>query len=256
MKKIFSACLMLSLFACNNQTTDSKEKNTSGKISVTSENALTAGCSKLILFRKGAIIEGTSYDAAGKETAKQITTVKDVKEEGGVLVATSSAVMSLSTGDKTMNLVYKCGGNNLYMDMSSMLQNFEGLKHLKGEIKPIQFPVNINEGQTLPDASYTISMDRGPVKMDITTTYKNRTVSAKEKITTTAGSWDCYKVNSDIESDVQGLDAATKKIMDAVKDKMKMSMIMWYTPEIGVVRMEMYQAGKLSSRTDITSIKE
>lgn len=255
MKKLLSACIILSLFACNNNNSSSKENGNS--VTPDSENkSTTAGCGKLILFHKGAIIEGTSYDASGKETSKTTTTVTDVKDEGGMLIATSSALMNSSaTGDKTMNLVYKCDGNNLYMDINSMLQNFEGLSKLKGDIKPIQFPINISVGQTLPDASYTISMDRGPVKMDITATYKNRTVLAKEKITTTAGSWDCYKVNTDIESDVQGLDAETKKIMDAVKEKMKMSMLMWYNPELGIVRMEMYQSGKLNIRTDITSIK-
>ena len=92
--------------------------------------------------------------------------------------------------------------------------------------------------------------------MNITASYKNRIVAAREKITTTAGSWDCYKVTTDIESDVQGLDAETKKIMDAVKEKMKMSMAMWYHPEMGIVRMEMYQSGKLNIRTDITSVKD
>ena len=256
MKKIFFVCIILSHFSCNNPKSNSIEKGDTA--SAVSENvSATAGCRSLIMFHKGAIIEGTSYDAAGKETSKQITTVTDVKENGGLLIATASAMMNSSaTGDKTMNLVYKCDGNNLYMDITSMLQNFEGLNNLKGDIKPLQFPINVTVGQKLPDASYTIAMDKGPVKMDITASYKNRIVAAKEKITTTAGSWDCYKVTTDIESDVQGLDAETKKIMDAVKDKMKMSMAMWYHPEIGIVRMEMYHAGKLNIRTDITSVKE
>jgi hypothetical protein len=139
------------------------------------------------------------------------------------------------------------------MDINSMVQNFEGLNHIKGDIKPLQFPVNISVGQKLPDASYTISMDKG-MKMDVITTYRNRTVAGIEKITTTAGSWDCYKVTTDIDSNVEGLDATTKKIMEAVKEKMKMSMAMWFNPELGIVRMEMYNAGKLNSRTDITSV--
>lgn len=256
MKKILSACLMLSLFACNDQKTDSKEKEGTD-VPASEKLTATAGCGKLVLFHKGAVIEGTSYDAAGKETSKTTTTVTDVINEDGVLTATSSGLMkSAATGDKTMNLIYKCDGNNLYMDIKSMLQNFEGLNHLKGDIKPLQFPLNISVGEKLPDASYTISMDKGAVKMDITATYKNRTVAGIEKITTTAGSWDCYKVTTDIDSDVQGLDEATKKIMESVKEKMKMSMAMWYNPEMGIVRMEMYHAGKVNIRTDITSVKD
>jgi hypothetical protein len=255
MKKLLSVCILISFYACNNQNSSSDKKENTVATG-TEKEPVTGVCGSLILFHKGAVIVGTSYDAAGKETSKQTTTVTDVKEEEGVLVANSSALMNGKTGEKTMNLVYKCDGTNLYVDMSSMLQNFDALKNIKGDIKPIQFPINISVGQTLPDASYTISMDRGPVKMDITSSYKNRIVSAKENITTTAGSWDCYKVSSDIESDMSGPDEKTKKIMDAVKDKMKMSMIMWYTPKIGIVRTEIYMNGKPSSKSEITSIKE
>ena len=254
MKKIFAACLLFSLFACNNQNSNSTEKKSTENV-VTADNASTGNCGSLILFKKGAVIEGTSYDANGKQTYKETTTVTDVSEEGGVLIATSSSVTNGTTGEKTINLVYKCDGTNLFMDINAMLANFAGMGKVKGDVKPVQFPINISEGQTLPEASYTISMDRGAMKMDITSTIKNRTVGAKEKITTTAGSWDCYKVSNDVDSDVQGLDEQTKKIMDAVKDKTKMSMVMWYTPELGVVRTVMYINGKLNSRTDITAIK-
>lgn len=254
MKKLFFACLTFSIFACNNQSSNSKENGKA--VATASENAsATASCGSLILFHKGAVIENTTYDAAGKETNKQTTTVNDVKEEGGMLVASSSALMP-GKENKTFSMNYKCDGTNLYMDIASMLQNFEGLNKLKGDVKPIAFPLNISVGQTLPDASYTMSMDRGAVKMDITASFKNRTVSAKENITTTAGSWDCFKINTDIESDVQGLDEQTKKIMDAMKDKMKMNMVMYYSPKIGVVRTEMFQNGKLNTRSDITAVKD
>ncbi|MEP7238274.1 MAG: hypothetical protein ABI685_10430 [Ferruginibacter sp.] len=254
MNKILSGCLLILLFACNNQNSNPTEKKSKGN-TVAADNASTGNCGSLILFKKGAVVEGTSYDANGKQTSKQTTTVNDVSEEGGMLVAKSTSLTNGAAGQKTINLVYKCDGTNIYTDLNEMLANFASMGTVKGDVKPVQFPLNISEGQTLPEASYTISMDRGAMKMDITSTVKNRTVGAKEKITTTAGSWDCYKVSSDMDSDVQGLDERTKKIMDAVKAKTKLSMIMWYTPEIGIVRTEMYSNGKLTSRTDITAIK-
>ena len=120
MKKILSACIILSLFGCNNNNSNSQEKGNSVTGASENTSAIT-GCKTLILFHKGAIIEATSYDADGKETTKQSTTVTDVKEDGGLLIATASAMMNNSaTGDKTINLVYKCDGNNLYMDITSM----------------------------------------------------------------------------------------------------------------------------------------
>lgn len=257
-KKIFSVCLLISLLACNNQSADTKEKELSRKPEkVGSGNSLKApGCGKLILFHKGAIIETITFDANGNASSSQTTTVTDVKEEDGMLIARSSAFSNGPLGKFNFNLEYKCDGSNLYMDVTAVLQNFAALKSLKGDIKPVQFPLNISEGQVLPDASYTIALDTGKIKMDITTTYKNRTVGASEKITTAAGTWNCYKISCDIGVDVQGADEKTKAIMESVKGKNKMNMIMWYDPEIGVVRTEIHLLGKLRNRSDITSIKE
>ena len=255
MKNILFACLLISLFACNNQTESAKETKESAveNLPVVSK---TVSCGSLILFHKGAQIEGTSYDAAGKETTKQLTTITDVTDAGGVLTATSSAKMMSAAAGKTMNLTYTCDGTYLSLDMSSMLQNFGGMANLKGVSKPILFPINISVGENLPDASYTMSVERAATKMDVTSTIKNRTVAALENITTTAGSWDCYKVTADMSSAIESADANMKKIMEQVQSKIKMSMIMWYTPKIGIVRTEMYQNGKLNSRSEITAIKE
>lgn len=255
MKKIISTFLIFSLFACNDQSSDSKEKQSTAS-STSADVSSTAGCGTLILFHKGVEIGGTNYDANGKETSTQTTIVTDVTEEGGMLVANSSSVMNGKNSGKEIKLTYKCDGTNLYLDMTSMLQNFEGMTGTNSDAKPVQFPINVSVGEILPDASYTVSVNRGATKMDITSSFKNRKVSAKENITTAAGSWDCYKISSDIESDVQGLDEKMKKIMEAVKEKMKMSITMWYSPKLGIVRTEMYQNGKLNSRSDITSIKE
>ena len=257
MKKISSACLVLFLIACNNQTESVKDGN---KPSAKNSSIIskTGSCGALVLFHKGAQIEGTSYDAAGKEMTKQLTTITDVTDVDGILTAKSSAKMDGTAAGKTMNLTYTCDGTYLNLDMSAMLQNFGGMASLKGVAKPVQFPINISVGENLPDASYTISVDRAATKMDVTSTIKNRTVTALENITTPAGSWDCYKVTADMSSSIESADANMKKIMEQVqsKMKMKMSMIMWYTPKIGIVRTEMYKNGTLSSRSDITAIKE
>jgi len=258
MKNTISFLLVL-LLGCNNSNKNvngNSLTDSSGDKTTTKGPTSGTGCGALILFHQGAIIEGTSYDAAGKVTAKQTTTVTDVKDEAGVLIAHCSAVMEGAGAGKNMEMIYKCDGSNLYMDMTALMQNFSSLKNIKGEIKPIEFPINISEGQTLPDASYTITMDKGPTKMDITTTYKNRTVGPKEKITTTGGSWDCFKVHCDIASDIKGLDETTAKVMEAVKNSTKMEMAMWFSPGFGIVKTETYRAGKLSSRSEITSIKD
>ncbi|MEP6676922.1 MAG: hypothetical protein ABJA78_17300 [Ferruginibacter sp.] len=254
MKKIFYAVAVI-LIACNNESKDEKTlAKTSAPETISTSGNSGPGCGSLVLFRKGAVIETTNFDAAGKEVSKQITTVKDVIDEGGITIASSSA-QSSTPGSKPFNLIYKCDGKNLYMDLASMMQNLAVLKDAKADVKTLAFPLNIKEGETLPESSVSVAMDRGAIKMNIKTTYKNRTVGAKEKITTPAGSWNCYKINNDIESTVDSPDEKTKKIMDAVNNNTKMRMVFWYAPEFGFVKMETYRNDKLTGYNETTAVK-
>ena len=256
MKKSYYLLFVVVFTACNNET---KNENTSvakiaaPKIDVASESE-GSGCSGMILFRKGAVIESTSFDAAGKQTTQQSSTVTDVTEENGITIATLSA-QSSTAGSKVNSLSYKCDGKNIYMDLGSVMQNYAVLKDAKTDTKSLSFPIDVKEGETLPEYSVSIAMDRGPVKMTIKTTYKNRLVGPKEKITTSAGSWDCYKINADIVSEVEGPDEKTKQIMQSVQNGMKMKMVFYYAPDFGFPKMEVYRNDKLFSYTTTTKIK-
>ena len=48
-----------------------------------------------------------------------------------------------------------------------------------------------------------------------------------------------------------------KKIAEMMMKKAPVvKMIMWYTPNVGIVKTEMYNNGSLTSRSEITSIKD
>jgi translation elongation factor EF-Tu-like GTPase len=88
--------------------------------------------------------------------------------------------------------------------------------------------------------------------------YKDRKVEAKEKVTTPAGSWDCYKITNrvDVEVDFPGMSDKAKKMMETMTNQMKSTGITWFSPDLGIVKMELYQNGKLVSKTEIVSIKK
>ncbi len=70
---------------------------------------------------------------------------------------------------------------------------------------------------------------------------KNRKVDKFEKITTTAGTFDCVKISYDIEM----------KMLFTIKA----SAIQWFAKNVGVVRQENYnKKGKLDSYSLITKI--
>lgn len=263
MKKYSILLLMVAIAACND---NSKTTNTPGekKDSATEKKVVSAGnsggCDNLILFHKGAVIEGKSYDAAGKEQGGQVTTITDVKNEGNETIAEARLDMrSIFNGkenSKSMNIAYKCNGKALYVDLTELLANFSALKEAKVQANSLEFPLQLSEGQTLPDASVNVEMSRAGMNMKTTSTYTHRKVDAMENITTPAGTWNCYKISSSIETSVNFGGAAEQKIAEAMKQKMPAAkMIMWFAPGFGLVKTETYSGDKLSNRSEIVSFK-
>jgi hypothetical protein len=265
MKKLLLPFLAIVSMSCNNQATTSAQSadaavNTKTETITESKPATNSGgCASLVLFKKGAVVESASYDAAGKETSSSITTVTDVTGDGGDVVAniemkTKSAVL----GERVIHMQYKCDGQNLKMDLGSMLSNFSPGTEIES-VKPVEFPINISAGQMLQDASYTVHMKRGKMDMTITTTVKDRKVEAAESVTTAGGTWNCFKVTSvaDASTTMAGADPAmSQKIADAMKKQNgEQKMIMWFAPDFGIVKTEMYMGEKLISRTEVKSVK-
>ena len=262
MKKSLYYFLLLSLFACNNEKSGNGSKADSAsaekKQSAELPTNTNSGCGNAILFHEGMVIESKTYNAAGAPIHQSIATVTKVFDEGGMTVAQMESKSSNADGsdEKATTTTYRCDGQNLQMDLSSLLGDN---KNMKIEGSGFSFPLNIAEGQTLPDVNYSISMDRNGKTVKISSFMKDRKVVGKETVTIPGGTFECYKIASVVEAstEIEGMDEATKKIMDAMKTKMpKTSMVLWYAPEATVMKFEMYQGDKLVSHTDVTAIKK
>jgi hypothetical protein len=56
---------------------------------------------------------------------------------------------------------------------------------------------------------------------------------------------------------MDGMSGEMKKSMQDAKKRMgENRFIIWYTPELTVLKMEMYMGGKLQSKTEITRIQK
>lgn len=266
MKKIsFILLAATTMLACNSNSQSSSSKSlvdsgttTSGTITQTNAETVSGDCSSLLLFKKGTVVEGHTLNAEGTEINKQKTTVVNVGSEDGKTV---SDVKMESEGVNipatTFTAKYSCDGKFLYFDMNSLFSNL-AKNGATIEGSPIQFPLVITSGQTLPDASYTISFNRGKTGMKVTSVIKNRKAGEQEQLTTPAGTFTCYKITADVESETEmsGMDEKAKEVMKKMKDKMpKSSFVMWYANNAGIVKMQMLTNGSVSSTTEITSIK-
>lgn len=259
-KQLLVAALVLA--SCNdskNETKTVEGDNTSTASLKTETSAPASGaCANLYLFRKGAVVEGASYDAAGKELAKQSSAVLNVSTEGGAL--TSEVEMkSTAAGQDERKFIgkYSCDGNKLLVDLSALFGSMDA-KTAKIEGDPIEFPINVSEGESLPNATYTMRVNQGGKEMKITSIIKDRKVAGKESVTTPAGTFNCYKISANVDAKVEleGMDEKMKRMMEAMKTAMpKQSFVMYFDPAISIVKVEMFSDGKLTSRSEITSIR-
>ena len=247
--------------ACNNTASTNQPANRiSAAIAEETPATGPAACNKLVFFQPGAEIKTRSYDATGKLMGSQVTKIKEVKNEGGMSVAYVEASDTI-TFDKhitNMKYNYKCDGKSIYFDLASLLHSTapEGNTSFEGSV--MEYPIAITAGQTLPDATGTMKMEKNGKTTTMKYHYKDRKVTGMENVTTPAGTWNCFRITNgvDVEVDFPGMSDKAKKMMANMTNQMKSTGITWFSPDLGIVKMELYQNGKLVSKNEIVSVKK
>ncbi|MDD2381630.1 MAG: hypothetical protein PHV35_08015, partial [Mariniphaga sp.] len=132
--------------------------------------------------------------------------------------------------------------------MSNLINKaaFQQEGEIPAEIKitgnKMEIPSNPQPGDILPDASVEMALKLGIVNMRMAAEVTNRKVEAIEDISVPAGSFNCYRFSSDINSIALGIKVNTKS-----KE--------WYAKGIGTVKSESYdKKGKLQSYTILTEM--
>lgn len=263
MKQNFSIVAAIILLSCNNQNSNANgstagSDSTLNQVAATNEIASGGGCGNNLLFQKGVVIEATTYDGNAKVVALQSSTVRKVYDEKGMTISEMDMKTTNGEGqdEKSIKGVYKCDGENFIMDMAGFLSNVKPGATVSAS--GLFFPLSLKAGEMLPDANHTISISSGGKNMKIVSVIKDRKVEAKESITIPAGIFEAYKISAiiDATTEMEGITEAMKKSMEEIKKKMgETRFIIWYTPELTVLKMEMYMGDKLQSRTEVTKIK-
>ncbi len=200
---------------------------------------------------EGAQIELTHYDNKNKVTGKSKQEVILIERAG------SSAIVKIKNKyyDQKDEFVFEnemevsCKDGVFYIDMDNYLneQALAGYKDMEMEIKGdnLEFPPAMKVGDVLDEGTVTLSFNTpGMSMMNMSTTIKNRKVEAIENLTTPAGTFNCYKISYDVE---------TQTFLKNIKSKA----IQWYSENVGLVRTESYnQSGKLDSYSVLTGIKK
>jgi len=203
-------------------------------------------CKNYYFLQNNKTIEMSIYGKKGDLSAKQVYTVSDVKTAGGSTTGTVNSELFDKKG-KSMaksSCLIRCTGASLMVDMKMMLpqqQQQQVTTEAKIDEGFIEYPAGMKAGDLLKDATFSMDMNNNGIAGHLTMNLSNRKIEAKENVTTSAGSWECFKItyNGKITMKMAGIGIPMN--VDGTE---------WYAPGFGVVKTQSKHGG-----TEITAIR-
>ena len=198
-------------------------------------------------YHQGVLLEYTHYDKKGKIELINTQKVTSVDQHADTLVATF-ALTSVDEKGKEMyqnTFPMKCHEGTVYLDMRALAppqQNNGQSADMQIEVNgtDIVFPPGMKPGQSLPDAEMGMKMSLGGLQLMNTKYFiKNRKVEAEESVTTSAGTYKCFKISYDFEYKLMG----TRLIHT----------MYWYSPSVGMIKSVTFdKKGNEDGRIELT----
>ena len=218
-----------------------------GVILVTAICCSAQDCKQYYFLQNNKTVEMTIYGKKGDVSGKNVYNISEVQSSGSTTSATVNSEMFDKKGKsivKATNNV-KCNGGVMMMDMKMMIpqQQMEQFKTGEAQAEGVymEYPANMKEGDQLKDASIKMTGQNGPMNYTLTMDVTERKVQGKESVTTTAGTWDCFKITSKTHLNIKM----------GVGIPMNFESTEWYAPGFGIVKTENNKGGG----TAITAIK-
>lgn len=209
-------------------------------------------CSTFYPMTEGATYQYNLYDKKDKPSGNTTYSVKSVTNSGGKTVATMSVSVGGTKAKDQMEMEYDvtCDGDGISIDFNSLLstQMRAQYEQMNAEMDitgtNIEFPNNLSVNQELADAELLMAMSMSGIKMNNEVKITDRKVIAKEQVTTSAGTFDCYVITSTISS-------------KAMMAKMTFTSKLWLAKDVGLVKEESYnKKGKLNNRMELASFSK
>lgn len=198
-------------------------------------------------MKEGAKFQITHYGSSKKKVSSVVNyTVTNVKKTGK---GTSSTIkMSVDSNGKNsipeQEIDILCSGNTLSVDFESLLdpQMLSQYGDVEYEITGtnMEWPSNLSVGKTLPDASIKMNISMAGMNMTVSTVITNREVIGKEKVTTSAGTFDCYVMTYDTTVNAMGMNT-------------KISSKQWFSKGVGMVKEESSSKGRIQNISELTA---
>lgn len=212
---------------------------------------ITAQYCNSYAMTKGRVLGYKNFDAKGKLNSSSKITCYDVQVDSteAIIYKIKTEVANLY-GDNVSSREHdlKCINGKLFVAIESLTgldeeKEFEGMK-ISVDSKDIEYPETLQVGQTLPDATLTISTtSKGKKKIAYVVKVSNRKVVSNETVTVPIGTFDCFKITYDLEI------KTTTNVKYSVNEFM--------AEGVGQIKSETYtKKGKLQSTSQLTELKK
>nr|WP_041557493.1 hypothetical protein [Cellulophaga algicola] len=212
-------------------------------------NALSQiNCSRYYPLEEGTTLQYTSINHKGKLESTADYIVSKVENSTSGTVAEMTFNLSDKKGKEIMQSSYNisCSGTGIKIDFQSLMASAMMKQYQEMEIEvdltgtDIELPNDLTIGQELMDANITMTISMAGMNMKTIVNMMNRKVEKKENVTTSSGSYECFVIYSENESQVMGIKKTSPSRL-------------WLTEGVGMVKQESYKSnGDLLSTTTLT----
>ena len=205
-------------------------------------------CGNFYYLQNNKTIEMTITNSKGKESGKNIYTISNVNKNGNSISSIINSEFFDSKGksiNKAVNNV-KCMNGVMMMDMKIFIPSAQQEQMGNGTANAsdvyLEYPASMAAGDDLKDGQFTLNYQTGGgMNSSIDVSITERKVEVKESVTTTAGTWECFKIISK--------NKITTKIA-GIGIPIKSDVTEWFAPGFGVVKTE-----SKFGKTEITAVK-
>jgi hypothetical protein len=197
-------------------------------------------CNGYYFLQNNKTIEMAILNRKGEQSGKQIYNVFNVNSSASSATADLVSEMFDKKGKSIAksNAKIKCDGGVMMMDMKMSLAQQPGAPQTNTDVKAdniyIEYPNSMNVGDNLKNASMHMDVDHNGLKQSVDMEVFDRKVEAKEKVTTPAGSWDCYKISFKSKMRMKTAGIGIPVNMEGIE---------YFAPGFGIVKTESKHGG-------------
>lgn len=208
-------------------------------------------CEGYLPFEKDFSFEQTHYDARGKVSSISHSIVAAVEptRDGSRALIHSKLIDEKGQEIGQRDFQISCKGGVFRVNVNDLLNPGMLDAYQSMDItacgEGLQFPAELQVDQSLPGGSTVLEVaSNGTAVVTLTYTVKDRKVEAREQITTSAGTFDCFRLRETVDYQTMLLTHT-------------FTTVSWFARNVGLVKQETYdQKGKLSGWMELTKTGE